>query len=412
MNKKFDTNDIIKKLICFSNSFNHFSIHLSNNLSSNYEIVAAFGAKKIIHSLQEIRLDDYQYKFGLISYDLKNQLENLQTIHKDLHELDDVYFFIPEIVILLKDGLLKVIPEERENEFYLYKNSYFEKSKNNRIINISCSTPKEMYLNVVNKLKNHIQKGDIYEINYCINHFSNEAELDPDELFLRLNNLSEAPFASYTRLKNLYIICSSPERFICKQENKIITQPIKGTAPRGENKILDEENKINLRKDNKELNENVMIVDVSRNDLSRIAKKSTVQVSGLFNVETYKQVHQLVSTINCILKDDCSFETIIKATFPPASMTGAPKIKAMELIDEYENFKRGAYSGSIGFIDNKGNFDFNVIIRSIVYNTSTNYLSFASGSAITSKCDPEKEYEECKLKAMAMEKVIHSMNIK
>jgi para-aminobenzoate synthetase component 1 len=410
MNEKLDIENLLKKLVCFSNSFNYFSIHVSNNHPSNYEIIAAFGAKKIIHSLRELHLNDGEFKFGFISYDLKNQLENLQSNQKDEYKLDDVCFFIPEIIIVFKDGEINVSPQESENEFYLFDNYRPNKTKNKQAINIKCSTTKEEYLSSVNQLKNHIQKGDIYEINYCINHYSSDAELDPDDLFLRLNAISEAPFASYTRLNNTYIICSSPERFICKQENKIITQPIKGTAPRGKNIILDETNKNNLRKDAKEINENVMIVDVSRNDLSRIAKKSTVQASRLFDVETYKQVHQLVSTVTCTIKDDISFESIVRATFPPASMTGAPKIRAMQLIDEYENFRRGAYSGSIGFIDNKGDFDFNVVIRSIIYNAKTNYFSFASGSAITSKCDPEKEYEECKLKAKAMEKVINEIN--
>lgn len=410
MNEKLEAQDLLNKLICFSNLFKHFSIHVSNNHPSNYDIIAAFGTKKIISSLQELQLDDHEFKFGLISYDLKNQLENLQSVHKDEYDLDDIYFFIPEIIIEVKDGLINVTPREREEEFYLCDNFKSNKSKKNQPINIKCSTTKEQYLNSVNLLKSHIQNGDIYEINYCINHYSSDAELDPDDLFLSLNAISEAPFASYTRLNNLYVICSSPERFICKQENKIITQPIKGTAPRGENSILDETNKNNLRKDAKEINENVMIVDVSRNDLSRIAKKSTVQAIKLFEVETYKQVHQLVSTVTCTLKKDSTFKSIIKATFPPASMTGAPKIRAMQLIDEYENFRRGAYSGCIGFIDDKGNFDFNVVIRSIIYNAHTNYFSFASGSAITSKCDPEKEYEECKLKAKAMEKVIFKMN--
>jgi para-aminobenzoate synthetase component 1 len=410
MNEKLETQDLLNKLICFSNSFNYFSIHVSNNHPSNYNLIAAFGAKRFIRSLQELQLDDSEFKFGLITYDLKNQLENLQSIHMDKNDLDDIYFFIPEIIVEVKNGLINVSPRERENEFYLCDNYRPNKSKSKQTINIKCSTTKEEYLNSVNQLKSHIQKGDIYEINYCINHYSSDAELDPNSLFLSLNDISEAPFASYTRLNNLYVICSSPERFICKQENKIITQPIKGTAPRGENSILDETNKKNLRKDEKEINENVMIVDVSRNDLSRIAKKSTVQAIKLFEVETYKQVHQLVSTVTCTLKDDSTFESIIKATFPPASMTGAPKIRAMQLIDEYENFRRGAYSGSIGFIDDKGNFDFNVVIRSIIYNAQTNYFSFASGSAITSKCDPEKEYEECKLKAKAMEKVINTIN--
>ena len=406
MNEISETNDLLKKLVCFSNSFSHFSIHASNTHSGNHDIIAAFGAKKTIHSLHDLQLNDRAFKFGLIAYDLKNQFENLHSRHNNEHELEDVYFFVPELIIVLKESRIEVIPKEKEADFFQF--NYNFKSKKKKPITINCSETKESYIKAVNQLKKHIQKGDIYEVNYCINHYCSDAELDPEELFLKLNAISEAPFASFTRLNNHYIICSSPERFICKQNNQLITQPIKGTAPRSENKIIDELNKCNLQNDEKELNENVMIVDVSRNDLSRIAKKSTVTASKLFAVETFKQVHQMVSTVTCELKDNIQFESIIKAMFPPASMTGAPKIRAMELIDEYENFRRGAYSGSIGFIDNKGGFDFNVVIRSIIYNPGKKYFSFASGSAITSKCDPEKEYEECKLKARAMEQIIKS----
>ncbi len=255
-------------------------------------------------------------------------------------------------------------------------------------------------------MKQHIQQGDIYEINYCMNFFSNDVSISPEDLFLQLNTISEAPFASYSKLGEHIIISSSPERFIYKQKNQLITQPIKGTAARGKTKTEDDQNKFSLRNDKKEINENVMIVDVSRNDLSRIATKGSVQVTELFDVKTYKQVHQMVSTVRCELKPNNSIKSIFKATFPPASMTGAPKIKAMELIDEYENFRRGVYSGSIGFIEPNGNFDFNVVIRSIIYNQRTKHLSYAVGSAITAKCNAENEYNECLLKAEAMKKVL------
>ena len=149
-----------------------------------------------------------------------------------------------------------------------------------------------------------------------------------------------------------------------------------------------------------------MIVDVARNDLSRIAKKGSVIVEKLYNIETYEQVHQMVSTVGCELRDNISFQDILHATFPMASMTGAPKIRAMQLIDNFENYSRGPYSGCMGYIKENGDFDLNVLIRSIFYNEKESYLSFSVGSAITAMCDPEKEYEECLLKAAALKKAL------
>jgi para-aminobenzoate synthetase component 1 len=154
--------------------------------------------------------------------------------------------------------------------------------------------------------------------------------------------------------------------------------------------------------DEKERSENVMIVDLVRNDFSKIAIKNSVDVEELFGIYTFEQVHQMISTITCNIEQNLSFSEIIKAVFPMGSMTGAPKIAAMELIEQYEPTKRGLFSGAVGYITPKGNFDFNVVIRSILYNSTNKYISIQAGSAITIDCDAEKEYEECLLKAKAM----------
>lgn len=261
---------------------------------------------------------------------------------------------------------------------------------------------KEQYLAHVNALKTHIQLGDIYEINYCMTFEAADVEIDPVLLYQTLNDLSKASYSALLKLGDLYIISSSPELFLSKRGDQLLTRPIKGTARRGTTPDEDERIKEELYHNLKERNENVMIVDVSRNDLSRLATRGSVSVDKLFDIESYRQVHQMVSTVSCILKQDTSFDDIIAATFPMASMTGAPKYRAMQLIDQYEAYNRGPYSGSLGYIKANGDFDLNVLIRSVFYDAATGYLSFTVGSAITDLCKPEDEYEECLLKAKAM----------
>jgi para-aminobenzoate synthetase component 1 len=275
-------------------------------------------------------------------------------------------------------------------------------------IQISATISKEEYLQKVNSLKQHIQNGDIYEINYCITFEAHDVVIDPLHIYHKLNNISRAPYSAFAKFDHLYIISSSPELFLSKKGNTLLTKPIKGTAKRGFTLEEDKHIKEALYLNKKERNENVMIVDVCRNDLSRIAKKGTVNVEKLYGIESYEQVHQMVSTISCEIKENTSFAEIIKATFPMASMTGAPKIKAMELIDEYELYNRGPYSGALGYLDENGDFDLNVLIRSIFYDEKKRYLSFTVGSAITALCNAEDEYQECLLKAKAMMKVLES----
>ncbi len=401
---------LLEKLVSFSTNYEYFSIHCSNEHESEHDVICGFGAKHVFSTLNEIHSSDNNWKFGLISYDSKNQFEKLQSQHSNFHNLNDVTFFIPEIVIKYDGITLEIITDEAGQENIIAEKiktiQYVSKAKQS--IPLIARTNRDEYIKNVNTLKKHIQLGDIYEINYCIDFYNENTEADCNELFLELNKISQAPFACYTRLKDNVIICSSPERFLKKEENKLITQPIKGTAARGNNETEEEQIKEELFNNKKERNENVMIVDVSRNDLSRLATKGSVNVDELFSIKTYKQVHQMVSTVSCELKPNTNLETIFAATFPPASMTGAPKIRAMQLIDEHENFRRGAYSGSIGFIEPNGDFDFNVVIRSIVYNTNKKHLSYSVGSAITAKCDAEKEYEECMLKARAMKEILEN----
>jgi len=268
------------------------------------------------------------------------------------------------------------------------------------------SLKKEEYIRKVEEIKKHIQYGNIYEINFCMNFLTEHADLDPIHTFIELQKKANAPYAALVKLGKEYILCASPELFLKKENTRLMTKPIKGTARRGKTPEEDEHLKHQLQTSLKERTENVMAVDVARNDLSIVAERASVKVDTLFGIESFATVHQMVSTVSCQVKPGTHFEDIIKATFPMASMTGAPKTMAMDLIDEFENFDRHHYSGSFGILDENGDFELNVVIRSIFYNSENKQLSFAVGGAITYLSDPEEEYKECLLKAENLLRVL------
>lgn len=326
--------------------------------------------------------------FGFIAYDYKNKIEKLFSGNPDYSGSGkDKRFFKAE---LYQASGFNFPETENNNKFSISSE------------NILCRTTKEEYIPHVQNLKRKIQEGQIYEINYCIEFYVENAEIDPISVYQRLNRNTEAPWSCLLKSDDSYIISASPECFLKKRGNKLSSHPIKGTARRSNNPEEDSLIGKSLLNDQKERGENIMITDLVRNDLSKIAEKSTVKVDELCGLHTFKTVHQLISSVSCTLKPGTGFDEIIRSTFPMGSMTGAPKVRAMQLIDEEENFSRGLYSGSCGYISPDGNFDFNVIIRSILYNRNTKYISFPVGSAITALSDPEKEYEECLLKAKAM----------
>lgn len=341
-----------------------------------------------LNPFTHFKLDKEQICF--INYDFKNNLEFFKTKNNNPLCFPQQLFIEAEQCILLSElDFNGIVPLQNS-------------------IKITPTVSKDDYIKKVNALKQHIQEGDIYEINYCITFEARDVCIDPLMIYQKLNSISKAPYSALVKFDKQYIISSSPELFLKKQGDTLITKPIKGTAKRGATPEQDINIKQGLYNNAKERNENVMIVDVARNDLSRIAKKGTVKVDKLFDIESFEQVHQMTSTVSCKLKDNTSFDDIIKATFPMASMTGAPKIRAMELIDDYEIYNRGPYSGALGYIDENGDFELSVLIRSIFYDEEKKYLSFTVGSAITAMCNAEEEYEECMLKAKAMMEVLGS----
>ncbi|WP_192820795.1 anthranilate synthase component I family protein [Rufibacter sp. LB8] len=346
--------------------------------------------------------------FGYFTFDLKNSLEKLSSQNPDHIGFPELYFFHPDVwlqwkgqEVTLHSDLVdpKEILEQINN--FPFSASFSETSPKTQ-----ARVPKEKYLETVEKLRQHILEGDVYEVNYCQEFYAENAAVEPVALFQKLNAASPTPFAGFLKLQEKYLLCASPERFLKKEGDLLISQPIKGTIARGKTPKEDESQKQALANSEKERAENMMIVDLVRNDLNRVAATGTVQVVELFGLYGFQYVWQMISTVTARLPAEVNAIDAIKAAFPMGSMTGAPKIKALELIELYENTKRGLYSGSLGYFLPIGDFDFNVVIRSLQYNASNGYLSFEVGSAITYDSDPVQEYEECLLKAAAILKVL------
>lgn len=345
--------------------------------------------------------------FGFLGYDLKNQIETIKSDNFNGLHFPDLYFFVPKYLIVCKNNKIEVVLGDKNILREIYSTVIPFKEDDQRVA-LKKRLRKSDYLAKLKKLQSHIAKGDVYEINFCQEFFAENANINPVECFERLSGISPNPFSCFFKIYDKFILSASPERFIAKSKNKIIIQPIKGTAKRSKNTKEDEQLKTDLQSNIKERAENVMIVDLTRNDLTKVCEKASVQVEELFKIYSFPQVHQMISTISGNCERNLNFVDVIRSTFPMGSMTGAPKVSAMELIEKYEKTKRGAFSGSIGYVTPENDFDFNVLIRSIFYNSKAKYLSFQVGGAITFLSDAEKEYEESLLKATAMLEVLKS----
>ena len=381
-------------------------------LGVNHEL-SLTNTENAFDQLKDFHIKHKEWLFGYFGYDLKNDVEDLESENPDLHQFPDMHFFQPKAIIETIGDFTNLYLAETENLktweplINRSRNQFIFKEEQQKIEKIK-GIEETDYLKNFEKLAAHIQRGDIYEVNYCIEFKANDIEISPLELYHRLNQKSEAPFSVFYRSNGRYLLSGSPERYLKKQGNKLISQPIKGTIKRGKDEKEDELLKQQLLNDPKERAENVMIVDLVRNDLSRVANKGSVKVDELFGVYSFKTVHHLISTISCTIDTDVHPVDAIKATFPMGSMTGAPKISAMQLIEKHEQFKRGIYSGSFGCFLPGGDFDFNVVIRSIIYNQNLKTLSFPVGGAITAGANGAQEYRECLLKAESMKKAIQN----
>ncbi|WP_268224137.1 anthranilate synthase component I family protein [Sinomicrobium oceani] len=396
--------------------------------SNNYRhLYPTFDAVLAVDALTAIKTDyhhafddlkEYQtvtadWIFGYLSYDLKNDVERLTSSNADQLGFPDLYFFQPKKLIFIRGDRVEfcympMVDDEIATDFEdiaKVQSAPAAVSGQQKAL-IKSRISKGEYIDKVGQLLLHIHRGDIYEANFCQEFYAEGQELDPVQTFFRLNAISRPPFAAYLRLEDKYLLSASPERYLKRSGNRVVSQPIKGTARRAATPEEDRRLREELENTPKERSENIMIVDLVRNDLSVTAKKGSVMVEELCRVYTFEQVHQLISTVAAEVEDHIASVDILRSTFPMGSMTGAPKISAMKIIEELESSRRGLYSGAVGYFTPSGDFDFNVVIRSILYNETDRYVSFTVGGAITGGSDPEQEYEECMLKARAMRRVL------
>ena len=414
-------------MLNWTKQFNIFCL-LDNNQYNfsdpQFECLLAAGSVKTLQplpgkafeGLENFVHEQKDWVFGHLGYDLKNEIENLSSQNFDGIQFPDIFFFIPEIILILKKdtldiGIINGDPAVVHQNILSTSEDYKIKKT---AATIKCRFLKDEYLETVTQIQQHILRGDCYELNFCQEFYAENCEIDPLDIYVKLSMLSPNPFAGFYKLDDKFLLCSSPERYLKKVGNKIFSQPIKGTSKRNlQNANEDERNKKDLSVNKKEISENVMIVDLVRNDLSKVCIEGSVKVDELFGLYTFPQVHQMISTVSGTLNKDAGLASILKATFPMGSMTGAPKKSVMQLVEQYEKTKRGLFSGAIGYITPEGGlpagqagFDFNVVIRSLLYNSTKKYVSIQAGSAITFYSDAEKEYEECLLKIEAMKKVL------
>jgi len=366
------------------------------------------GAGSALEQLQSFIDEKSSWLFGHLGYDLKNEIEQLSSSNPDNLQFPDLFFFEPEVIVRLSERELEIEAEDPAMVYKEIKETRINAAGHNvAAFHIQSRLPQDEYISTVKKLKQHILRGDCYEINFCQEFFAEQCVIDPLAVYKKLSTISPNPFSALYRVNDKWLLCASPERFLKRQGNKILSQPIKGTSKRIlNNEFADNKSKDELFHSAKDRSENVMVVDLVRNDLSRVCKEGTVRVEELYGVYSFPQVHQMISTVSGELKEAIKFTDIIRAAFPMGSMTGAPKKRVMQLIEQYEKTRRGIFSGAVGYISPGGDFDFNVVIRSIMYNATAKYLSFEAGSGITYYSDPELEWEECLLKAGAIKNVL------
>lgn len=360
------------------------------------------------NSLKQELQQEHSLLCGFLIYDLKNQIEKLTSQQADYVGFPLLHFFSPELYVYFQPGSINIYSNADNIPATIasIEATTAPVPDTPKGVAVRQRVTKEKYVADVERIRRHILEGDVYELNYCIEFYAEDVALQPLPLYLALNEASPTPFSGYLKYHDKYLLCASPERFLKKENQKLISQPIKGTIRRGETPKEDAILQHQLRHNEKELAENMMIVDLVRNDLSHSCATGTVQVEEMFGIYGFRQVSQMISTIVGELRPEKDLVDALKGAFPMGSMTGAPKISAMQCIEALEVTRRGLYAGTFGYIKPNNDCDFNVVIRSIQYNARDKYLSFMVGSAITYDSDPEQEYAECLLKAQAILKVL------
>lgn len=376
--------------------------HNYRHTEHSYECLCAVDAVESFTSVPHGRND---WVFGHYNFEAGYTLHHIQSKHKAA-SFDHPFFFIPETVLFIRNENLYIESLHNDPEKIFEDIQSSKTLKGFTPVSITPLLQRSMYISIIEKLRAHILRGDCYEINFC-QEFAGEGELYALTAYQRLVELSPTPFSCYYKNSAQHLLCASPERFFKKENNRLISEPIKGTIKRDLNDAAhDTDLKHQLQQSEKDKAENVMVVDLVRNDMSKLCNEGTVHVTELFHIYSFPQVHQMISKIEGELDERITTQEILTELFPMGSMTGAPKKRVLELINEYEVSARGIYSGTVGYVDPNGNADFNVVIRSIVYNSEQKKASYHVGGGITFYSDPEKEYEECLLKASAMKKVL------
>lgn len=377
----------------------------------HWEVLAGAGAIETVSAstgnafaaLRDFQARTADWLFGGFSYDLKNELEALHSGHPDGIGLPDLLFFRPETVVGIRNNQIEIHTWNQSPEAVytaIMQAATPEATAPVAPVELQPRIPKSDYLRTVEAIRNHIREGDLYEMNLCQEFFAENVALDPVVVWKNLSARTQAPMSVFFRHFDTWLLSGSPERFLKKEGLRLISQPIKGTRRRGGTN--DAAMRKSLETSEKDRAENVMIVDLVRNDLARSCRPGSVRVDELFGIYTFKTVHQMISTISGELLPEADALDALGQAFPPGSMTGAPKVIAMTLIEQYERSRRGWYAGAAGYFDPFGYFDFNVLIRSILYNKSRRYVSAQVGGAIVYDSIPEAEYEECIVKATAL----------
>ncbi|HLZ86128.1 MAG TPA: anthranilate synthase component I family protein [Puia sp.] len=358
--------------------------------------------------------------FGHFAYDLTAETEGVTGPAADPIGFPDLFFFIPIHLIRLEKNSITIECLEADPETIWWQISEAAPAEPVTPAPAKPVTPapappiaftprftRDEYLSTVDALRQHILRGDCYEINFCQEFFAQPVTIDPYATWCALSQASPNPFAAFYRVGERYLLCASPERYLKKTGDTLFSQPIKGTAPRQQqDPAADDRQREALYHSGKDRAENVMVVDLVRNDLARICIPGSVRVAELYGIYPFPQVFQMISTVTGEMLPGLDWTDAIRASFPMGSMTGAPKHSVARLIARYERSRRGLFSGAVGYVTPNGDFDFNVVIRSLLYNRESRYLSYQVGSGITFYSDPAAEYEECLVKAEGIRKAL------
>lgn len=345
------------------------------------------------------------WAFGHLAYGMGVEMEPVLAPGDDLLGWPALRFFVPRFVVQWKpEGILVHCRKEDEVDAgrLVADLAHPDTGAYDTQLPALTFTGREEYLERAHELLSHIQRGDIYEVNYCLARTGVAQGLDPFAAFAALDRTLRAPHATFYRSGELYALCQSPERFVRIEDRTITGEPMKGTRPRHADASMDRALALELANDAKERSENIMAVDVMRHDMSRVAAPRSLHVPELCEVKSLPALHQMTSTVRARLREGLGTVDAIRSCFPMASMTGAPKKRAMQLIDAMEGTPRGLYSGALGYFTPNGDADFNVVIRTLLFDARSGAVSLTTGSALTAACDPAKEWEECELKARSV----------